>query len=132
MGEWRCPTCGRGFANTNQNHACRPAVPVDVHFDGRPPALRAAFAKVVKALPDAEVVANASSIHFRRERAFAGVRVKKDALDVEFLLARKVASTRILKMEDLGPSRKAHHVRVADPADVDTELVAWLKEAENG
>ncbi|MEY2488324.1 MAG: hypothetical protein QOC70_266 [Verrucomicrobiota bacterium] len=45
---WRCPECGRQFANRNQSHACGNYT-LGSHFEGKPPAVRAIFDKVLRA-----------------------------------------------------------------------------------
>ncbi len=45
---WRCPVCGQTFVTRNMPHSCL-VVPLDEHFDGRPPELRAAFDALVAA-----------------------------------------------------------------------------------
>ena len=37
---WRCPKCGRAFANRNQTHTCRPLHDLAHHFAGREPIVR--------------------------------------------------------------------------------------------
>ena len=37
---WRCPVCGQTFVGRNMPHSCV-VVPLDQHFEGRPPELRA-------------------------------------------------------------------------------------------
>ena len=44
---WTCPRCGRTFANVNQTHTCAALGSVDAHFDGKDPAVRAAFERVL-------------------------------------------------------------------------------------
>ena len=47
---WTCPRCGRTFANVNQTHTCAALGSVHAHFDGKDPAVRAAFERVLAAL----------------------------------------------------------------------------------
>jgi hypothetical protein len=44
---WRCPECGRQFANRNQSHACG-RFTLASHFQGKPPTVRAIFDKVLR------------------------------------------------------------------------------------
>lgn len=37
---WRCPVCGQTFTGRNMPHSCQ-VVPLERHFEGRPPTLRA-------------------------------------------------------------------------------------------
>jgi hypothetical protein len=57
---------------------------------------------------------------------FASVnRVADDAIDVHFVLPRRVESERIRRVEKVDRVY-VHHLRLAAPADFDDELRAWL------
>jgi len=125
---WTCQRCGRQFANANQNHSCKPAVPIDAHFDGRPPWMRGSFETIAKKLGRSiRIDGVAKGIHFAARSTFAGITTTKTKMRVEFLLSRVVKSPRIVKVQRLGPTRIAHHVELVDDGGADTELIAWLK-----
>jgi hypothetical protein len=46
---WRCPVCGRRFANHNQSHACG-RHDLAHHFAGKPPAIRQLYRRLVDLL----------------------------------------------------------------------------------
>jgi transposase-like protein len=55
---WKCPDCGRVFANRNQTHACG-RYDLAHHFRGRPPEIRriyAAFRKAVEVMGPVRVM----------------------------------------------------------------------------
>ena len=125
---WTCERCGRQFANANQNHSCKPPVPIATHFEGRPPWMRAAFETIANKLGKSiRVDGVAKGIHFAARSAFAGLTTTKDKLRVEFLLGRVVKSPRIFKVQRLGPTRIAHHVELSDAGGADAQLIEWLK-----
>ena len=130
---WACPRCGRQFANPNQNHSCKPPVPIASHFEGRPPWMRTAFDAIAgKMGKSVRVDGVAKGIHFAARSTFAGVTTTKNKMRVEFLFDRVLESPRIVKVEKLGPSRVAHHVELIDAAGADAELIGWLKASRDG
>ena len=68
-------------------------------------------------------------ILLRATSNFAGLTVRQDALDVNFILRRLLSHQRIHKTEWMGPSKYAYAVRLSSPAGVDAQLKAWLREA---
>lgn len=125
---WACPRCGRRFANANQNHSCRPPVPIATHFEGRPPWMRTAFDAIAGKLGKSiRVDGVAKGIHLAAHSTFAGINTTKTKMRVEFLLGRVVKSPRIFKVERLGPTRIAHHVELTEAGGADAELIDWLK-----
>jgi hypothetical protein len=128
---WECPTCRRKFAKENQWHSCRP-VSVDTHFKGKPADLKALFEEFCARLRTCGPLrtdAVKSSINLVSTHHFGGVRVQKDGLRVGFLLSRPVEHPRILRTEKITPTIWAHHVKITGTEDLDTDLLAWLKEA---
>jgi len=70
-----------------------------------------------------------TSIHLTRRSAFAGVATRKDALMLTLKSASDIPSPRIAKREQASANRWHLDVRLEKPADVDSELKAWLKQA---
>jgi hypothetical protein len=60
---------------------------------------------------------------------FAGVRPRQRWVDVDFWLTRRAQSPRLRKVETLSPYTHVHSVRISSPADVDSQLTGWLREA---
>ena len=125
---WTCASCGRQFANANQNHACKPSVPIATHFAGKPAWMREAFDAIAGALgKNVRIDGVAKGIHIAARSTFAGVTMTKTKMRVEFLLAHEVKSRRIVKLQRLGPTRIAHHIELTDRRGADAELATWLK-----
>jgi hypothetical protein len=127
---WRCPVCGQTFVTSNMPHSCL-VVPLDQHFQGRPPELRAAFdALVTAAEANGPVTVNAtkSRITLQVRMRFAAVEPRRDHLRAHLVLKRRIDHPR-LAVEHLEPDYYLHRFKLTSPADVDAELVAWVAEA---
>ena len=70
-----------------------------------------------------------TSIHLNRKTAFAGVATRKEFLILTLKAERDIQSARIAKHEQASARRWYLEVKLTDPADVDSELIGWLKEA---
>ena len=70
-----------------------------------------------------------TSIHLVNRTAFGGVATRKSAIILTIKSDRKISSPRIHKSEQTSASRFHHEVKLTSPADVDAELVKWLKDA---
>ena len=87
---WRCPRCGRAFANKNQSHTCSGLHTLAHHFDGKPPEIRALFDAVVHAIRrigPVRVLPEKTRIAFQVRMSFAQVTPKKAWLDGHVVLA---------------------------------------------
>ena len=70
-----------------------------------------------------------TSIHLVNRTAFAGVATRQQALILTIKSDHNLSSPRIQKSEQTSAKRFHHQVRVNSPAEVDSELVNWLKDA---
>jgi hypothetical protein len=70
-----------------------------------------------------------TSIHLVNKTALAGVATRKSALVLTIKSDRKLSSPRIHKSEQTSANRFHHEVKLTSPAEVDSELVQWLKDA---
>src|SRR5437588_2288979 len=70
-----------------------------------------------------------TSIHLVNRTAFAGVATRRHALILTIKSDRKLSSPRIHKSEQTSAKRFHYQVKVNSPAEVDSELVNWLKDA---
>jgi hypothetical protein len=105
---------------------------VKSHFEGKDAAVRQIYDRLLKAAgkfgPVAEE-AKKTSIHLMHKTAFAGVATRKSAMVLTIKSDRKLSSPRIHKSEQTSARRFHHEVKLASPAEVDAELVKWLKDA---
>jgi len=106
--------------------------PVDGHFKGKPASLRRIYNALVKELSKfgtfrADAVK--TSINLIHRYHFGSVTVQDEALRVGFVSDVRARSERIVQTQELGPERVGHSVRLESTADVDAELLDWLRRA---
>jgi hypothetical protein len=105
---------------------------VKSHFEGKDPAVQKIYDRLLKAAERFGPVkeeAKKTSIHLVRRTAFAGVATRRTAVVLTIKSDRKLSSPRIHKSEQTSAQRFHHEVKLATPAEVDAELVQWLKAA---
>jgi len=129
---WRCPRCGRTFANRNQRHTCSPLGGLDDLFARSDPIVRRTFDAVLAALDDVgpfEVLPQKTRIALHVRMSFAAFVPHRRWLDGHLVLARRVDSPRFRRIEVYSPRNALHAFRLGSPDEVDAELVGWLAEA---
>jgi Domain of unknown function (DUF5655) len=109
-------------------------------FAGHPDA-RAVFEKVrsiLNRLGPVEVRTSKSQVAFCRQRGFAflwlpGRYLSKPTAEVvlSIALGRHDPSARFKQVAHPAPTQWMHHLEIHDAADVDDEVVGWLREAAN-
>jgi hypothetical protein len=105
---------------------------VHQHFEGRAPAVRAVYDRLLAAarrFGPFQEEPKKTSIHLARKTAFAGVATRKDALILTLKSATDLKSPRIGKHEQASANRWHLEVRLDDPAQVDGEIEGWLRAA---
>src|SRR5215510_5346231 len=129
---WRCPRCGRRFANRNQSHACAPVHRLADHFAGRDPEVVRTFRALVSAARrngPVTVVPEKTRIALQVRMSFAAVSLKRHWLDVHVVLARRRESPRFTKVWTVSPRNQVHEFRLRSASEVDDEVADWLREA---
>ena len=96
------------------------------------PASQATYARVVaeaRRLGPFEVEEKKTSLHLTHGRAFAGVHPRATGIILNLVLDAPLKSARVHKSEQVSANR--HHVefKLEDAADVDAQLVGWMKKA---
>ena len=102
------------------------------HFEGKDPAVRQIYDRLLKAAGKFGPVVEEpkkTSIHLVNKTAFAGVATRKSAIVLTIKSDRTVPSPRIHKSEQTSAKRFHHEVKLTSSAEVDSELVKWLKDA---
>jgi hypothetical protein len=105
---------------------------VESHFENKDAAVRKIYEGLLKSAKKFGPVSEEpkkTSIHLMNQTAFAGVATRKSALVLTIKSDRKLSSPRIHKSEQTSANRFHHEVKLASPAEVDAELVQWLKDA---
>ena len=128
---WRCPDCGRKFANRNQSHACGRYRLAD-HYEGRDAAVVATFRALVAAARrngPVTVLPEKTRIAFQVRMSFAAFSLKQHWVDGHVVLARRLDSTRFKRIYEVSPRSQAHEFRLLSAAEVDGEVKSWLHEA---
>ena len=105
---------------------------VKSHFEGKDASVRATYDRLLKTARQFGPVIEEpkkTSIHLVNRTAFAGVVTRKGAIVLTIKSDRKLSSPRIHKSERTSANRFDHELKLVSPAEVDTELVKWLKDA---
>ncbi len=110
-------------------------------FDKRPGALplyEALEDRILSELDDVTVKVQKTQITFANRRQFGCVsflparRAKdrpEDYITVTLGLHRRLDSPRVDKVSEPYPGRWTHHLLIASPAEIDDELMDWIREA---
>jgi len=128
---WRCPICGRRFPKARQWHACE-VKGLDEHFRGRDPELREVFDEIVfrlRKLGPVGVDPVKTSINLTAKHHFGAVTVRGNFLRLWFLSEKRIADSRIVHIERLGPAKFGHSVVIESIADLDGVVMGWLAAA---
>ncbi|MFQ5890581.1 MAG: DUF5655 domain-containing protein [Gemmatimonadota bacterium] len=129
---WRCPKCGRRFANRNQWHSCGPFT-VEGFLEGKGHEARTLFEAFVRAARECGPLTLAPAktrVGLQVRTIFAAVNsLGPRGLRAHLILPRRVESPRITRIETLGPRTHVHHFTVRDVAELDGEVRGWLQEA---
>jgi Domain of unknown function (DUF5655) len=118
---WACPECGRGFANTNQPHACA-RHDLASHFEGRSAEVRAtydAFVALLEEQGSVTVIPEKTRIAFFVRMSFAQLTVRRRWVLGHFVLARRVDDPVFTSVETYSPRNHVHTFRLDSPADVE-------------
>lgn len=70
-----------------------------------------------------------AKIGVRAETDFADLVLKKNWIDVQFVLSRKLAHPRLSWMGAVGSHRFRHYLRLERPSDVDEDVRGWMRES---
>jgi hypothetical protein len=128
---WRCPDCSRRFANRNQSHACG-RFTLASHFEGKSPAIRAIFEKVLRIARrngPVTVLPEKTRIAFQVRMSFAAFVIRKNWIDGHVVLARRLENPRFRRIETFSPRNHLHAFRFERTGDIDAEVASWLGEA---
>lgn len=103
---------------------------VDDHFSGRSAHVLEIYRKIIDASSLLGAVSEdpkKTSIHLNRRVAFAGVQTRKDVLILTLKSERDVKHPRVHKTEQTSANRWHFEVRLNDPAEVDAQILQWLR-----
>jgi len=102
------------------------------HLEGKAAIVTAIYEKLINDLDKLgpiKIEPKKTSIHLGNRFGFAGVYTRKDYINLEVHLKKKLTSKRVTKVEQASANRFHHTIKLSSPKDVDKELLGWLKEA---
>ena len=121
---WKCPRCGVKLVSRNLSHACGD-YSVEAFLAGKSARARRLFQRFVALIARCgphDVAPAKTRVAFLAQVRFASVnRVGDAAIDVHFVLPRRLASPRFRRIERLG-KLYVHHLRLSRPLEFDREL----------
>ncbi len=123
---WKCPHCGRVFANRNQTHACG-RYDLAHHFRAKPPEIRriyTAFRSAVKAIGPVRVIPEKTRIAFQVRMTFAQLTPRAKWVDGHVVLARRLEHPRFRRIESISVRNHVHLFRLVSVDEVDREVEA--------
>jgi hypothetical protein len=131
--EWVCPDCGAPFVAPNASHSCV-QIDLDSHFAGAPPAVRAAFDRLVElATVDGPipVVAQKTRIVLAAPMRFMAIQVRHDRLDGHVLLDRAVAHPVVVGIipDAYDSGLFLHRFSIGSADQLDNAFATFVREA---
>lgn len=105
---------------------------VSAHFENRDAAVKETYNAILRSarkLGPVKEDPKKTSSHLVRKTAFAGIATRKTGLILTLKSASDIANKRIARREQASAHRWHLEVKLDAPAQVDREIVAWLKQA---
>ena len=102
------------------------------HLTGKDPIVPLIYKKLIREVQKfgpVKIEPKKTSIHLINRFGFAGVVPRKNYINLEVHLNHKIKNKRMDKVEQASANRYNHTIMVYSPAEVDEELLGWLKEA---
>lgn len=112
--------------------ATKRAEGVDAFLEGRAPVVAEVYDALMKGVRKFGAVTEdpkKTSIHLVRRTAFAGFNPTKSTVSITIRLTHDVESPRIAKHEQASANRWHLDLKITSAAEVDTQLLGWLREA---
>ena len=130
---WTCPKCGKTFAKNNQSHKCE-VVKLEDLFEGRAAHLPELFEQFIVALQpvgDFKITTSrkAITLYAPSHKAFLGIELKKNFLDIWFVLGNKADEFPVFKIVQPSKHRFGHYVRLASEEDLEFLPLGLIKRA---
>jgi len=102
------------------------------HFENRDLVVKLIYDQLLKKLRKFGSICEEpkkTSIHLVNTTAFAGVATRMNSIIMTIKSDRQISNTRIHKSQQTSARRFHHEVRLTSPAEIDAELLAWLRNA---
>lgn len=127
---WTCPRCGRKFVSRDMEHACR-TYPLEAHFEGCDPALRALFQQLEALFRECgpvTVESRREEIAFNARREIAGAVMHPRWMEVRLWLDREARHPALREITS-SAGGFAHSFRIRTPEEMDPAFQAMVREA---
>jgi Domain of unknown function (DUF5655) len=127
---WTCPRCRCQFKNRNQAHSCGQFT-VEQLLNGKPQEIVELYERLddlIRQCGEVVVAPTKTRVLFKVRTVFASVAVRKNWLDVVFVLGRRLKHRRIKKSQEEYPGI-VHLLRIEKAEDLDDDLAGWSQEA---
>ena len=105
---------------------------LESHFADKAPIVRAIYDKLLsetRRFGNLVEEPKKTSIHLVNKTAFGGVATRKTVLMLNVKSSAPIISPRFPKTEKVSSNRYHQEVKLSDPAEVDAELIGWLRQA---
>lgn len=102
------------------------------HLQGKDPIVNLIYKKLIKEVQKfgpVKIEPKKASIQLANRFAFVGILVRKNCLNLEVHMNHKLKSKKFSKVEQASANRYLHNITIFSPAELDEELLGWLKEA---
>ncbi len=128
---WTCRKCKRSFVARPKEHSCVKLAAAD-HLEGKPENLLEIYHRleaVFSGFGDYRVEAVKTALYFKKLSTFAGIVFRKDHLRLEFFLDHEEDVFPVEKIVHYSKNRIVHTVSLSSVAEIDRQLLSWLKES---
>ena len=102
------------------------------HLQHNEPVVAAMYERLIRELQKfgpIKIEPKKTSIHLGNRFGFAGVYTRKNYINLEVHLNRKLISKRVARVEQASANRFHHTIRLNSPGEIDQELLGWLRAA---
>ena len=129
--KWRCPKCSRQFARRSQAHSCNTVSLESQLAEASQEVTRIylALERLIREFGPFTAVPTRTKITLLAHTTFAGVIVRKQWLNLGFLLTLRIDHPRIKRVEQVSARAFKHTVQLRWMRNVDGQLRDWLWEA---
>jgi hypothetical protein len=128
---WKCPKCGRRFATKVAEHTCG-TLPLSHHFEGKEPAVRAIYDRLLELARRSGPVRVASlktTITLSAPVIFGGITMRRKGARVILTLTAPAQHPALLKTVWATGSKIAHEFAFTDAAELDQAFERLVREA---
>ena len=119
------------FEKVSQPHSCHTVSLAD-HFKNKAKAkelFEYLLNHINRKVGACRVISLPCCVHLFGTYDFLAALPKKDRLEIRFALERVIESTRVKQSVPISSKKTKYCIDIRDEKDIDTELIAWIREA---